>query len=95
MANNDKNTIPLKEPVTVTIGEEETKVTSLTFRKPKAKDYRVRDRAAGDVDATIRLIAALSGQDVQVIDELGSDDFNAASEKVAGFMGASPKTGQT
>ncbi len=91
----DNNKIVLKTPVTLTIGNEDRQVTELIFRAPKAKDLRIRDRASGDVDAVIRLIATLTGEDIKVIDELSADDFAAAAEIVASFMETSPKTGAT
>jgi len=95
LADQDDNILHLSNPITVTVGKEERTVSTLTFRAPKAKDLRVRDQAKGDVDATIRMIALLTNEPVQVIDELGASDFTAAAGKVAGFIETSPATGKT
>ena len=86
MSDLENKTLTLKTAITTNVGDEEKIINTLIFRKPKAKDLRARDTAKGDVDATIRLIAALSGQPVAVIDELASDDFKKAGEIVADFM---------
>jgi hypothetical protein len=84
----EPTTITLKEPIqfgSATIAE-------LTFRKPKAKDFRrfPLQPTQGDL---LDLVGQLTGQPKAVIDELGMEDMAEAMERVAVFMGSGRETG--
>jgi hypothetical protein len=74
--------LKLKFPIAVDGAEK----TSLTFRRPKAGDFRRMDKQSGsDLDKTYWLIGALTGLTPAEVDDLDAEDLQAASEVVAGF----------
>ncbi|MBY0401804.1 phage tail assembly protein [Myxococcota bacterium] len=78
-------TIPLDFPVEREGGE----ITELVIRRPKAKDLALVEevRAKGEgVEEAIALLAILSGQPVEVIEEIDFEDFTRASEALADFF---------
>lgn len=89
----------LKLPVTLRFrqtdgSEREEQITELTLRRPTAKDLRVVDSFGGQmVGMMIALIAALSGQTVEVIERLDAEDFGDLSDVVGDFLPDGPKTG--
>lgn len=83
-------TVPLEFPLEEVAGKKlDAPITSLTFRRMKAGDATVAEGDGDRVKAGYRVFAALAGVDVEVIEELDMDDFQAISEKVAPLMGKS------
>lgn len=64
-------------------------IETLEFAKPRARHLKVIDAAPGAVTQGIRLIASLCDVSEDAIDELAVEDFEAASEIVAGFFSES------
>ncbi|SNY94050.1 Phage tail assembly chaperone protein, E, or 41 or 14 [Cohaesibacter sp. ES.047] len=86
-----------KGPKTVTVEldypiEHEGKtISSLTFRRMKAKDSLVAEDTESQARAGIALFAALADVDVAVIEELDLEDFQKlakAAEPLMGKIGA-------
>lgn len=69
-------------------------ISTITFRKPKGKDWRAMDAEKGEIGKAYALAAALSGQDVAVFDEMDGDDA-LLCVLVASVMGKKSKTGGT
>lgn len=69
-------------------GEE---ISKLEFRKVRARDLRVIDEEPGEVGQTIALLARITDTTPEAIDELGIDDFEAATEVMERFFGAFTK----
>lgn len=71
-------------------------ITELKLRRPAAKDLRLVDSYGSQmVGMMIALIAALSGQDIEVIEKLDAEDFGDLSDVVGDFLPDGPKTGAT
>lgn len=81
-------TLKLKHPVQ----HGETTITELTFRRPKAKDFRPfpAKPQLGDI---LDLAGRLCAQPKSVIDELDVEDMTEVNELVGGFMPSGPETG--
>ena len=76
-------TVNLQYPV-VFDGRE---ITSLTFRRMKAKDALVAEGETSEARAGYALFAALAGVDVEVIEELDVADMEAIGEAIVPLMG--------
>lgn len=85
-----KRVVTLSEPFTFISKE----ISTITFRKPKGKDWRAMDAEEGDIGKAYCLAAALSGQDISVFDEMGGEDA-LLCVLVASVMGKKSKTGGT
>lgn len=70
-------------------------VAELSFRRPRAKDWRGVDMVTPAVrfDSLLLLAERLSGQTTHVIDSLEQDDFQEVLSVVAGFTQGGPPTG--
>ena len=66
------------------------KITELQIRKPKVKDLKrmnaALDGVADPLEQGIVMVASLTGLPVEVIEELGADDFTTISEVIADFF---------
>lgn len=66
------------------------KITELQIRKPKVKDLKRMNAAlhgiADPLEQGIVMVASLTGLPVDVIEELGADDFTTISEVIADFF---------
>lgn len=82
-------TVRLQYPIQAH-GEE---VTELTVRRPRVKDLRAMDAAAGDVSKTAVLIGGLCALTPKEVDSLDAEDFAALGQVVAGFLSAVQPTG--
>ena len=94
MELQDEFSLTLRKPLATAAGE----VTSLQLREPTAGELDKFTRAIaakGDIGATLLLIALVTGIDQPLLEKLGARDFQAASDYLGSFMGASPKTGET
>lgn len=83
------STIKLKVPIqfgTQTISE-------LTFRKPKAKDFRRLPAGPASMGDILDLVGQLTAQPKAVIDELDVDDMSEVCGMVESFMPSGPATG--
>lgn len=76
-------TVPLEYPIEVD-GRE---ISSLTFRRMKAKDALAGEGEPSEVRAGYCMYAALAGVDVAVIEELDLADLETIAEEVAPLMG--------
>ena len=91
----------LKHPVTQQFRQSDgsirdESITELKLRRPSAKDLRLVDSYGGQmVGMMIALIAALSGQEIEVIEKLDAEDFGDLSDVVGDFLPDGPKTGAT
>ncbi|PXW78989.1 tail assembly chaperone E/41/14-like protein [Blastomonas natatoria] len=71
-------------------------ITELKLRRPAARDLRLVDSYGSQmVGMMIALIAALSGQEIEVIEKLDAEDFGDLSDVVSDFLPDGPKTGAT
>jgi len=85
-------TVDLEFPVT----HEGREITSLTFRRMKARDALAGEGIENEVRAGYAIFATLAGVDVPVIEELDLEDLASIAEEVKPLMGKSPagKTGE-
>ncbi len=83
MSRNIVQTLKLSEP----IHSDGRTIETLEFSKPRARDMKVIDTTPGQVGQAVKLIAALCDVVEEAVDELVVEDFEAASEIVAGFFG--------
>jgi hypothetical protein len=67
-------------------------ITSLTFRRMKAKDALVAEDEQNKARAGYLMFAALAGVDVAVIEELDIEDLEKIGEAVVPLMGKSART---
>lgn len=95
-------TIKLQEPITVTLkrpgGDERTEtIEQVDVHRFKARDLRSIDPFGDNFEGSkiLALVARITRQPIQVIDELGAADFLTLSEKVQSFMPNGQKTGAT
>jgi hypothetical protein len=89
-------TFDLVEPITVKVGDKEEKITQLTVRPIKGKDFRVMNGYSNEVDAGMALLARACDQPIDVIDALDGEDWMTANSKLEEFVGKKrPQTGQT
>ena len=90
----DEKTIILRKPLVTAQGT----VDALPLREPTAGELAKFTKAMardGNVDATLHLIALVSGIDKPFLDKLGARDFSAASDYLSGFINGSPSAGET
>lgn len=91
----------LKHPVTLQFRQSDgsirdESIMELKLRRPAAKDLRLVDTYGSQmVGMMIALIAALSGQEIEVIEKLDAEDFGDLSDVVGDFLPDGPKTGGT
>ena len=64
-------------------------VTSLTFRRMKARDALGGEGETNPVRAGYKLFATLAGVDVKLIEELDVDDLEKIGEAIVPLMGKS------
>jgi hypothetical protein len=69
-------------------------VTSLTLRRPKAKDLRMMPGDGASMADTLDLIGRLAGQPRPIIDEMDGEDVQEVSKIVLGFSGSGHPTGE-
>lgn len=69
-------------------------ITELEFKRPKAKHFRKMPAAPG-VGDMLDLVASLTDQPSNVIDELDASDMEEALQIVGGFTARGPETGAT
>lgn len=83
-------TVTLKHPIT----HGSQTITELVFRPLKAKDLRrLQSPHTKPMAMTLELAGYLSGQTIQVIDELQGEDVQEVIALVGGFIGGSQATG--
>jgi hypothetical protein len=70
-------------------------VSRLTLRRPRVKDLRLLDGAAGEVERTATLIGALCALDRSEVDLIDAQDFALLGSAVADFLPGAPATGAT
>lgn len=87
----------MSEPVTITLRKPirsgNDSVTELTIRPVKGKDLRRLKPTDPPLVQTLNMLSWLSGQPMQVIDELEGDDIGQAMEVVNDFLFATQRTG--
>jgi hypothetical protein len=76
-------TVDLDYPVT----HDGREITSLTFRRMKARDALAGEGVENEVRAGYAIFAALAGVDVSVIEELDIEDLAKVGDEVAPLMG--------
>lgn len=86
----ETTTVTLAEPIQ--FGTE--RIDALTFRRPKAKDFRAfpMDPKFGDI---LDLAGKLAAQPKAVMDELGVEDLGKVMDLVGSFVPGGHATGQT
>lgn len=89
----------MAEPVTITLSKPiesgKTTITELTIRPVKGKDLRRLKPSDPPLVQTLNMLSWLSGQPMQVIDELEGDDIGKATEVVNDFLFATQRTGDS
>ena len=71
-------TLKLRTPIQLDNGET---VSELTLREPKARQARDAGKpGTGDVEAVLRMLSAVSGQGLGVIERLGMKDLTVCGE---------------
>ncbi len=83
-------TVTLTEPVMYA----KTQLNTLTFRKPKGRDWRETDRADGEAGKAFSMAASLCDKPMKLFDDMEGDDA-LLCVAVAGVMGKSLSTGGT
>lgn len=78
-----KTVYTLVEPVTI----EGRTITELTFRRIKGKDLRRTAEIDSDFDKMAFLLAELSGNPPELVDEMDAADIEGAGKILEGFMG--------
>jgi len=86
---SEENTITLQFPLKH--GDEE--IHELTFRPVNMKTLRVLDSAKGEINQTVRLIAAITRLPPSAIDTMDARDLDAVNEAMIPFLPASLRTG--
>lgn len=71
-------------------GEE---VTQLRLRRPRVKELRQMDEAAGEIAKTAALVGALAGLNPREVDQLDAGDFTRLGQAVADFLPTARATG--
>lgn len=79
------NSVTLKYPVTV--GSKE--YTSLSFRRPKAKDMLAADKVGGGARGLFATYASVADVEIAVIEELDYADYLAVQKVVEDILGNS------
>lgn len=79
-------------PVTT---EQGATITTVTVNRLRAKDLRLIDKAEGDMETTLTMIACATRLSPEVIDELDADDVTQLGEKVADFFGKTASEPET
>jgi hypothetical protein len=69
-------------------------ITELTFRKPKAKDFRSFPAGTPTMGDILTLVGHLANQPDTVVDELSVEDMAAVSKVIDSFTGGQ-ETGST
>lgn len=86
------------EPVVITLRKPiesgKATITELTIRPVKGKDLRRLKPGDPPVVQTLNMLSWLSGQPMQVIDELEGDDIGKAMAVVNDFLFATQGTGE-
>lgn len=86
MTNGKKNPheLPLVGEPPVFDGE---KITSLTFRKAKARDLLAADAVKGQLRKSMALFASICDVPLTVIEDLDIEDFEAVGTKAPDYLG--------
>lgn len=88
----------MSEPVVITLRKPiefgKTTVTELTIRPVKGKDLRRLKPSDPPLVQTLNMLSWLSGQPLQVVDELEGDDLGKALGVVNDFLFATQGTGE-
>ena len=87
--------VNLKYPVeTTSAGGGKVTVSSITLRRPKAKDLKFipADGIASPADM-LPLIASVSGLDIEVIEEVDLEDITEVVQALQGFSSVRPVNG--
>lgn len=66
-----------------------TTYSELIFRKMKARDLIAGDGVQGEMRKTFALYASMADVPIEVVEELGLDDFSRMALEVAPLMGKS------
>lgn len=97
-----KEPFPLKKPIEVELKRAGADVrtetfTELEFHEFRARDLRSLDGLAENAHGSqiLALMARMVRQPVQVVDDLGFEDFQALAEKVKAFLPDGLTTGAT
>jgi hypothetical protein len=88
-------TVALASTVRVKIGKDYQDIDSLTFRKPKGRDWMATDKVKGDIKTTVCLASACSGTPIDVFEEMESEDFLRVLRVVGDFVGKGLVTSET
>lgn len=88
----------MSEPIVITLRKPiesgKTTITELTIRPVKGKDLRrLKDSESGMIQ-TLNMLCWLSGQSMQVVDEIEGDDLRDAIKAVNDFLFAIQGTGE-
>jgi hypothetical protein len=81
----ETKTIVLRKPLTYGKGDSAKTVTEITVREATAGEYEAAEKAAGQFGTSIALIALLSGEPVDVIDQMYGSQINEAEDFIASF----------
>ena len=88
----EKQTLTLKHPVPLSPekeGDAAGEISSITFRRPKAKDLAAIEKAAktGELSTIqIAIVAAIGDVPIEVAENLDLEDYEAATEITARFF---------
>lgn len=80
--NNDTFTVKLRSPVKLETGEE---VASIAIREPTAAEMKTAGGRTEHLDFLTRLISALSGQPLGVVERIKMKDLNVIAGIVSFF----------
>jgi len=95
MGNEDENAasaaatgeVVLKHPVTWA----DDRVTKVTVRRPKGKDFKGLKDLKNDSDSQMKLMARLISQPTSFVDEMDFEDIESCMDVVMGFLSSAGK----
>jgi hypothetical protein len=88
MTNPTQKMLPLKAPLTI----DERSITELSLREPTAGELDDAEaNAKTNNGTTILLLARVTGENPNVIKQLGARDYKAASDYLKSFLQGSPE----
>jgi len=67
-------------------------ISELQMRRPKVRDRRLASRKATDAEREIELVAMLTEQAPEALDEMDAADYEKLTDKLASFFASSPAT---
>lgn len=86
-STTDTVTVHLSKPITITDGDKQTQIASLTFRTATAGDACLADLVTGETKRVLALLSGMSGQPITTLERLTLRDFKNVIAQTEPLMG--------